>query len=157
MLSKAKIIKRELDFLNRFEADYYTVSLRSETPLIWEVTITTDEDSVHGVKTHKLEITMGINYPFSPPRVRFIDRFTHACVNTHGFLDLDILGGNWTPALSLGPVIISVASFINEYDFNNMRSRQHKRVSEFKHELVEKVFEKNMKNTLSSDLFLPCS
>ena len=156
MLSRAKIIKRELDFLNRFEAGYYTVALRSENPLILDVTITSDEDSVHGVKPHKLEITMGINYPFSPPRVRFIDGFNHAFVTKQGLLDLDILGANWTPSLTLGAIIISVASFINEYDFNNLRSRQQRRVSEFKHELVEKVFEKNMKNTLSSDLFLPC-
>ena len=104
-----------------------------------------DVDSRFGRTNHKLEITMPRNYPFSPPSVRFTSAFNHTCVGLAGQLSLDILGDAWSPAISLGPLIHSIASFINETDIDYMRSRQIKRTHLIKYELISRLFASSMR------------
>ncbi|CAN1334502.1 Ubiquitin-conjugating enzyme E2 D3 [Linum perenne] len=48
-----------------------------------------------------LSIRVPKSYPFTPPKIRFITKVYHPNVRRDGKIEVDILGDNWTPALTI--------------------------------------------------------
>ncbi len=64
----------------------------------------------------KFHFTLDIsnNYPMNPPKLHFTTKIWHPNFDTDGEICLDILKHNWTPALSIEKVLISVISLLND-------------------------------------------
>mmetsp|Transcript_74110 Transcript_74110/g.229079 ORF Transcript_74110/g.229079 Transcript_74110/m.229079 type:complete len:302 (-) Transcript_74110:289-1194(-) len=54
-------------------------------------------------------------YPFIPPKIRFVSKVSHPFVSDEdGSIDLDILGSEWSPALTLRTVLVAVQAVLTE-------------------------------------------
>ena len=53
-------------------------------------------------------------YPFKPPKVVFRTRVYHCNVNAAGEICLDILKDNWSPALTITKVLLSICSLLTD-------------------------------------------
>ena len=74
----------------------------------WEAYIYGPEDSPYEGGKFKLTFKFPSNYPFSPPQVQFETRVYHPNINDSGHICLDILQDQWTPALTVGKILLSI-------------------------------------------------
>ncbi|XP_037957631.1 SUMO-conjugating enzyme UBC9-like [Teleopsis dalmanni] len=60
----------------------------------------------------KVSIIFGADYPCGPPKVRMITKVFHCNISVHGGICLDILKRNWSPALTVQKLLLSLMSLL---------------------------------------------
>mgnify|MGYP003388952288 FL=1 len=80
----------------------------------WEATIIGPEKTPYENGVFKLEIHFPNNYPFKPPKIKFITRIFHPNINRYGNICLDILDKQWSPALTINKVLLSISSLLSD-------------------------------------------
>ncbi|KAJ1978352.1 Ubiquitin-conjugating enzyme E2 2 [Dimargaris verticillata] len=80
----------------------------------WVSTITAPADSPYAGGVFFLDIHFPEEYPFKPPKVVFRTRIYHCNVNSQGQICLDILKDNWSPALTISKVLLSICSLLTD-------------------------------------------
>eukprot|EP00931_Biecheleriopsis_adriatica_P031563 TRINITY_DN18491_c0_g1_i2.p1 TRINITY_DN18491_c0_g1~~TRINITY_DN18491_c0_g1_i2.p1 ORF type:complete len:315 (-),score=19.92 TRINITY_DN18491_c0_g1_i2:153-962(-) len=61
---------------------------------------------------HLVRVDFGINYPFHPMKIQFMSRVPHPLISEDGSIDVDILNHEWSPALALRSVLVSLQSVL---------------------------------------------
>ena len=85
----------------------------------WEGTIFGPSESPYCGGIFKLDILFTENYPFVPPKVKFVTPILHPNINSTGSICLDILGKNWSPVLSISKILLSISSLLTEPNPND--------------------------------------
>jgi len=80
----------------------------------WVSTITGPEGSPYAGGVFFLKILFPEDYPFKPPKVTFRTRIYHCNINSNGQICLDILKDNWSPALTISKVLLSICSLLTD-------------------------------------------
>ncbi|XP_011404211.1 PREDICTED: ubiquitin-conjugating enzyme E2 E3-like [Amphimedon queenslandica] len=80
----------------------------------WAASIKGPDGSVYEGGTFLLEIRFSSDYPFKPPKVMFKTRIYHCNINSQGLVCLDILQDKWTPALSVGKLLLSITCLLQD-------------------------------------------
>ncbi|CAF0858879.1 unnamed protein product [Adineta ricciae] len=78
----------------------------------WRGKIFGPSDSPYESGVFDLTINFPANYPFNPPNIRFITKIYHPNINYEGTIGLDILRSNWSPALKISHVLLSICSLL---------------------------------------------
>ncbi|KAJ8656976.1 ubiquitin-conjugating enzyme E2-16 kDa [Lichtheimia ornata] len=80
----------------------------------WQATILGPEDSPYQGGVFYLSIHFPTDYPFKPPKVNFTTKIYHPNINSNGSICLDILKDQWSPALTISKVLLSVCSLLTD-------------------------------------------
>jgi ubiquitin-conjugating enzyme E2 D/E len=80
----------------------------------WDGVMFGPADSPYAGGVFKVNIQFPIDYPFKPPRIIFTTKIYHPNINTQGFICLDILKQNWSPALTISKVLLSILSMLTD-------------------------------------------
>lgn len=78
----------------------------------WSATLSGPADSPYQGGLFFLSINFPQDYPFKPPHVRFTTRIYHPNINENGSICLDILKQQWSPALTIAKVLLSISSLL---------------------------------------------
>jgi ubiquitin-conjugating enzyme E2 D/E len=79
----------------------------------WSATIIGPEDTPYAGGIFKFNIIFPPTYPINPPQIEVKTKIFH-CNFSGSSICLDILKYNWSPALSISKVLISICSLLND-------------------------------------------
>ena len=85
----------------------------------WQATIMGPPDSPYQGGLFFLNIHFPTDYPFKPPKVTFITKIFHPNINSNGAICLDILKDQWSPALTISKVLLSISSLLTDANPND--------------------------------------
>jgi len=85
----------------------------------WEGVIMGPSDSPYTGGVFKLNIQFPVDYPFKPPHLQFTTKIYHPNINAAGLICLDILKGQWSPALTISKVLLSITSLLTDPNPND--------------------------------------
>merc|ERR1712125_152099 len=80
----------------------------------WQATIMGPDDSPYAGGVYFLNIHFPTDYPFKPAKINFTTRIYHPNVNSNGSICLDILKEQWSPALTISKVLLSISSLLTD-------------------------------------------
>ncbi|KAF4610334.1 hypothetical protein D9613_010459 [Agrocybe pediades] len=109
-----KRITREIADLKKEDLGPITLEPLEGNMNIWKGSIPGPQGSVYEGGIFNVEITLPNDYPFSAPRVIFTTRIYHMNISEQGNICIDILKSNWSPALSLFKVMLSLSSLLTD-------------------------------------------
>ena len=81
---------------------------------LWNATIIGPEDSPYSNGIFKLKIYFPEEYPFKAPKIIFTTKIYHPNINSNGNICLDILQNQWSPALTISKVLLSICSLLTD-------------------------------------------
>jgi len=112
-MAAAKRITRELaDLRSDPPANCSAGPINDSDIFNWEGIIFGPPDSPFTGGVFNVNIQFPGDYPFRPPRVVFTTKIYHPNINSQGFICLDILKQNWSPALTISKVLLSILSML---------------------------------------------
>lgn len=85
----------------------------------WTATIMGPDGSPYQGGVFFLDIQFPREYPFKPPKMKFNTKIYHPNINKGGFICVDILKGDWSPALTISKVLLSICSLLNDPNPND--------------------------------------
>lgn len=85
----------------------------------WVAVILGPVDTPYHGGVFTLNIYIPADYPFKPPSVIFKTRIYHPNINISGSICLDILKTQWSPALTLMKVLLSICSLLSDPNPND--------------------------------------
>ncbi|KAJ4412496.1 ubiquitin-conjugating enzyme E2 N [Gnomoniopsis sp. IMI 355080] len=78
----------------------------------FDVTIDGPDSSPYQGGTFKLELFLPDDYPMVPPKIRFLTKIFHPNVDKLGRICLDVLKNNWSPALQIRTILLSIQALL---------------------------------------------
>ncbi|CAH8259801.1 unnamed protein product [Arabidopsis lyrata] len=85
----------------------------------WQATIMGPHDSPFSGGVFLVNIHFPSDYPFKPPKVSFKTKVYHPNINSNGSICLDILKEQWSPALTISKVLLSICSLLTDPNPND--------------------------------------
>lgn len=109
-----KRINKELIDLGRDPPSSCSAGPINDNLFQWQATIMGPADSPYSGGVFFLSLTFPTDYPFKPPKVQFTTKIYHPNINANGSICLDILRDQWSPALTISKVLLSICSMLTD-------------------------------------------
>ncbi|CAB4013386.1 ubiquitin-conjugating enzyme E2 E1 [Paramuricea clavata] len=110
----AKRIQRELADITLDPPPNCSAAPKGDNIYEWVSTIMGPPGSVYERGVFFLDIHFPPDYPYKPPKVTFRTRIYHCNINSQGQICLDIFKDNWSPALTISKVLLSICSLLTD-------------------------------------------
>jgi ubiquitin-protein ligase len=111
-MSHKRLLKESRDILASSSECYknnISITPKKDDSLTeWNANIIGPNDTPYENGIFKLKISIPNDYPFKPPSVVFETKMFHPNISESGSICIDILKNNWSPALTLDKVLMSI-------------------------------------------------
>eukprot|EP01080_Neovahlkampfia_damariscottae_P005000 gene5000-8598_t len=109
-----KRIAKELKDILKYPDSNCSAGPTSDDLYDWSATIIGPEESPYEGGVFALNVKFPVDYPYKPPKVQFLTKIYHPNINSEGNICLDILRSEWSPALTISKVLLSVSSLLTD-------------------------------------------
>lgn len=111
-MASAKRIAKELESIKKDPPLSCSAGPEGDDIFHWTATIMGPDSSPYQGGVFYLNIVFPQNYPFKPPKVTFITKVYHPNINSSGGICLDVLKDQWSPALTIDKILLSICSLL---------------------------------------------
>lgn len=111
-MASAKRIRKELDNIKNDPPVNCSAGPDNDDIFNWSATVMGPQGSPYEGGVFYLNIVFPQNYPFKPPKITFVTKVYHPNINSSGGICLDILKDQWSPALTIDKVLLSICSLL---------------------------------------------
>ena len=112
-MSTLKRIKTELDEFNKSPPEgCYAGPVDDNDIYNWQATIMGPPGSPYENDIFFLNVRFPSDYPFKPPKCTFTTSIYHPNIDRNGWITLDILWDQWSPALSISKVLSTIRALL---------------------------------------------
>ena len=111
-MASAKRIAKELENIKKDPPLSCSAGPEGDDIFHWTATIMGPSNSPYQGGVFYLNIVFPQNYPFKPPKVTFITKVYHPNINSSGGICLDVLKDQWSPALTIDKILLSICSLL---------------------------------------------
>jgi len=115
-MSKGRELKRlekELNDIKNSQALFTAESVGGDLTH-WRAKMAGPKETPYESGTFFLEIKVGEDYPYSPPKIRFTTKIWHPNISSQtGAICLDVLGKEWSPALTIRTALLSIQALLS--------------------------------------------
>ena len=118
-MSTIQRLKKELDEMLKSPPTNCSAGVIDSDFYNWHATILGPEGSPYEGGVFRLHIEIPLDYPFKPPKVMFITKIYHCNINMNGNICLDILKEQWSPALTISKILLSICSMLDDQNPND--------------------------------------
>lgn len=112
-------LKKEMEDLQNSPPANCSAGVIDDDIFNWQATILGPEGSPYQGGIFYLRIEFPIDYPFKPPKILFTTKIYHCNINLSGGICLDILKEQWSPALTISKVLLSICSMLDDQNPND--------------------------------------
>ncbi|XP_058100260.1 mitogen-activated protein kinase kinase kinase 5 isoform X3 [Magnolia sinica] len=112
-MASSRIFK-DLEDLQKDPPTSFSAGPVAEDMFHWQATIVGPPDSPYAGGIFLVTIHFPPDYPFTPPKVAFRTKVSHPNINSDGSICLDILKEQWSPALTISKVLMSICSLLTD-------------------------------------------
>lgn len=118
--SAARRIRKELEKLHEetkhrdSTLSHFKIYSHDDDLFKLNVLLTAPNNSFYEGGVFHLYIEFPSDYPFKPPKIVFKTKIYHPNINNNGVICLDILSENWSPALTIQKLLISLLSWLDD-------------------------------------------
>lgn len=110
----AKRLNKELRDMQRDPPSNISASPEENNLYLWRATIMGPPGTPYENGVFTLTVEFPTDYPFKPPKIRFKTQIYHPNITDKGHICLDILKNNWSPALTVMKVLLSISSLLSD-------------------------------------------
>jgi ubiquitin-conjugating enzyme E2 D/E len=106
-------LKKELQDMNKLAPPGITAGPSDEKNIyLWEGMIVGPSDTPYNGGMFFLDIKFSKKYPFEAPKIKFKTPIYHCNIHSNGEICLDILKDQWSPALTIDKVLLSILALL---------------------------------------------
>ena len=113
MISSKRIQKDIID-LEKNPIEHISAGPKSYNIYEWEGTLMGPSRSPYAGGVFNLSIIFPSNYPFKPPKVKFLTKIFHPNIDYFGNICLDLLNVKWCPSLNISKLLLSILSLLDD-------------------------------------------
>ncbi|KAK9729756.1 Ubiquitin-conjugating enzyme E2 E2 [Basidiobolus ranarum] len=114
LTSGGKRIQKELAEISLDPPCNCSAGPKGDNLFEWMSTITGPAGSPYEGGVFFLDIQFPLDYPFKPPKIIFRTKIYHCNIDGQGHICLDVLKDNWSPALTISKVLLSICSLLTD-------------------------------------------
>ena len=106
--------KRILKELNDIQGLPLSAEIIDNNIYHWYVSFMGPENTPYQNGIFFLDVKFPESYPMDPPIITFKTKIYHCNINSRGGICLDILNKQWSPALTISKVLLSICSLMSD-------------------------------------------
>lgn len=114
VLTCGKRLRSELKEVTTSPPEDCSAGIQGDDILHWVATIHGPKGSPFEGGIFELDIKFTQQYPFKPPTIKFKTPIYHPNIDRRGNICLDILKDQWSPALRVSQVLLSICSLLTD-------------------------------------------